>query len=142
MPKFKFKDGIIIEASTVEEAKSLHKIKADIEDDADDARKCIWRIEDAINHIKTEVDNSIKALDVVKKDSFSKDVVKEYVNEIKKYVDETDFKENIDELQSIINKMGRTKSWNEWKEKCLAILPDCSAGEAQQIEEALEELCH
>ena len=145
MSKFAFKDGTIIVADTKEEAIAQHKAmktKADV-DAFDDAMHLVYRLEDSVSHIEEEVDKSVQALDYVNKDSYSKDVVKKYIAEIKKYVEESGFKENIDKLSSVIRKhMSRSNSWKEWKEKCLATLPECSVADAQNVENILEELCH
>lgn len=150
MRKFGFSDGFKCVASTAEEAKAKHKdylnnkveAKTDFEFTVEEAFDTLGEIEDAFNHIKEEVEKSVTALDVVKKDSFSKAIVKRYVKEIDNYVDETNWKMLIDNLWGTIRSITTASNWENWKERCLETLPsNCSLGDRQLIEEKLEELC-
>lgn len=150
MRKFGFSDGFKCYANTSEEAKVMHKdflrkkvTASTFEDVKEEAFNTLGNIEDAFNHIKEEVDKSVKALDVVKQDSFKKAIVKRYVEEINKYVDETDWKGLVDNLWGTLKTLTTSSNWEDWKERCLELLPsDCSLGERQEIEKKLEEVCH
>lgn len=145
MTKYRFKDGFECVANSKEEAKIIHRASAGkYEDNLDSLFNKIWEAESGYNYLEKEINNSIKALDIVNKDNFSKDIVKEYVSEIKKYLDESGLKDKISSLNDSAHSLERRPSnMKEWKEMCLNSLPsDCSLADYQNAEEKLEELCH
>lgn len=151
LKKYTFKsDGFECVASSSEEAKMKHKqfkkgkkVTASFQDKKENFEDDINKVFDAIDHIEDEVDKSVRALDFVKKDSFSKEVVRKYVLEIKKYIEESDLKNLAEMAKYAFYSATQTHSMQEWKEQCLAMLPsDASVADAEKAEKILEEICH
>jgi len=150
MPKwFRFPNGYKCQAESKEEAIRKyheHKVEADssmLEERKESLFNYLGNVEDAIKHIKEEVDNSVKALDVVKRETFPKQVVKNYINEIKKYIDETDIESQTDNAWGTLRALtGSAPNWKAWVELCIEFMPStASVADANKAKELLEELC-
>ena len=151
LKKYTFKsDGFECVASSPDEAKMKHKqfkkgkkVTASFQDKKENFEDDIKKVFDAIDHIEDEVDKSVRALDFVKKDSFSKEVVRKYVLEIKKYIEESDLKNLTEMAKFAFYSATQTHSMQEWKEQCLEMLPlNASVADAEKAEKLLEEICH
>lgn len=146
MTKFRFKDGYECYASCREEAKQKHKdfkekVTASFEEKKENFEDDINKVFDAIDHIREQVDNSVKALDVVKRETFSKEVVRKYILEIQKFIEESDLVNLAETAKQAFYNATSTHSMQEWKEQCIAMLPQVSVATEQKAEQALEELC-
>lgn len=147
--KYKFQsDGFECYASSSEEAKMKHKafkeekVVASFEEKKEAFEANIEKLYDAVHHIEEEANKSVIAIDVVKKETFSKDIVRNYAREFKKYVEESDIKNIIEDVKQSFLSATKTFSLEEWKEQCLAMLPDkISVGEHRDIEKVLEDIC-
>lgn len=143
-------DGYECIASSAEEAKLKHKkfkegkkIIASFQEKKENFEDDISKVFNAIEHIEEEVEKSVRALDFVKKDSFSKEVVRKYILEIQKYIEESDVKNIVEMAKQAFYQATKTFSMREWKEQCLEMLPSgASVADAQKAEQLLEEICH
>ena len=150
MTKFRFKDGYECYASDKEEAKQKHKdfkegkeVVASFEEKEENFENSINKVFNAIDYIKEQVEKSVEALDIVNREAFSKEVVRKYILEIQKFIEESDIVNFTEMAKSSFYAVTKTYSMQEWKEQCIAMLPDnVSVGEEKRVEETLEDLCH
>lgn len=147
MPNYRFKDGYTCTASSPEEAKKMHKVYAEhniYEEAQENVLNSFWKVEEGINEVFDVVDKSIRALDVVNKDSFSKEVVKEYIGQVQKCLEENNVSDNMSKLDAHIHTLtSKAVNMKDWAKLCLSLLPDdISVKEADEAKESLEALCH
>lgn len=150
MSKYRFKDGFECEALNSEEAKAMHKAfkdnktTASAEATKDNLMNNIWKAQSNVESFEEYLEKCIQALDHIKSKEIPIENVKKYLDSIKDNFENCEFGElmkNIEDLSKTLT--SKPSNMKEWKELCLELLPDStSLGDAQRVEEKLEEVCH